>query len=207
MIAVHEDRRYHGGWQQDFVELLPQIEERLKLTFRHLDPDGREEAIQSATVFCLLSFMRLHRRGRAGAVSASNLVWYGVLQVKCGRPAVGRMNSKEVLSLYAQLRRGIKVEPIHTHAPTEPSWIALLVEDKRAPVPDQVAARLDFAAWIHTLSRRFQRIAADLACGFTTSEMAQKYGLSPGRISQIRRELEASWMRFQSKPSSRSATV
>jgi hypothetical protein len=42
-----------------------------------------------------------------------------------------------------------------------------------------------------------KEIAKDLACGFTTSEVAVKYGVTAGRISQLRRTLEASWAAFQ----------
>jgi hypothetical protein len=100
------------------------------------------------------------------------------------------MNGKEPLSRYAQVGNGIEVEQ---HG----NWMALLVDDKRAAVPDQVAAKLDVGAWFATLSRRMKQIARDLAYGFSTSEVAGKHGLSPGRISQLRRTLEESWVAFQ----------
>jgi hypothetical protein len=153
------------------------------------DPDKREEAIQCATVSCLLSYMRLHHRGRAHLVTASTLTWYAVKQTKSGRPAVGRMNSKEVLSEYSQLRRGIKAATSHAGT-VQQGWIDELVEDKRAPVLEQVAVKLDALAWIRTLPRGLRRIAADLARGCTTSETAVKHSLSAGRISQIRRQLD-----------------
>ena len=196
MIAFNKDQRKHLRWQNDFVVLLPHIERLLKRAFSRLDPDKRDEAIQCATVFCLLSYMRLHRRGRVHVVTASTLVWYAIKQTKCGRPAVGRMNSKELMSSYGQLRRRLKGSTSQKLASVERGWIEQLVEDKRAPVPDQVAARLDVGAWISTLSNRSKLIAADLASGFTTSETAAKYYLSAGRISQLRRQLQESWMQF-----------
>jgi hypothetical protein len=38
----------------------------------------------------------------------------------------------------------------------------MLVEDKRATVPDQVAAKIDVAAWFGTLTKRMRQIAKDL---------------------------------------------
>jgi hypothetical protein len=99
------------------------------------------------------------------------------------------MNGKEPLSRYAQLGNGIQVQ--------QTKWIDLLVEDKRASVPDQVAAKMDVGAWFATLSRRMKQIARDLAFGFSTSEVAKKYGVTAGRISQMRRVLESSWADFQ----------
>ena len=73
MIALNKDTRKHLCWQKDFVVLLPQIERLLKHVFGRLDPDKRDEAIQCSTMFCLLSYMRLHRRGRAHLVMASGM--------------------------------------------------------------------------------------------------------------------------------------
>ena len=42
-----------------------------------------------------------------------------------------------------------------------------------------------------------RQIAKDLAFGFSTSEVAKKHGVTPGRISQMRRTLEESWGGFQ----------
>jgi hypothetical protein len=101
------------------------------------------------------------------------------------------MNGKEPLSRYAQVGNGIQIEQLPG------GWIDMLVEDKRASVPDQVAAKMDVGAWFATLSRRMKRIARDLAYGFSTSEVARKHGVTPGRISQMRRMLEGSWAAFQ----------
>ena len=103
------------------------------------------------------------------------------------------MNGKEPLSRYAQIGNGIQIEPTHG------KWIEMLVEDKRASVPDQVAAKIDVGAWFATLTKRMNEIAKDLAFGCSTSEVAKKYGVTAGRISQMRRTLEESWMVFQGK--------
>ncbi len=76
-------------------------------------------------------------------------------------------------------------------------WIDTLVEDKHASVPDQVAAKMDVGDWFATLTKRMKQIARDLAFGFSTSEVAKKYGVTAGRISQMRRLLEESWGEFQ----------
>lgn len=56
-----------------------------------------------------------------------------------------------------------------------------------------VGFRIDFAEWRSTLTARQQAIANALGNGETTSEVAVRFGVSEGRISQIRRELEASY--------------
>jgi len=178
-------------WQASFVAMLPEIQQRLQQAFRQLDPESREDAIAEGVIHSLLSYVRLVEQCRADSISASNLAWYAALAVKRGRPAGSRMNGKEPLSRYAQVGNGIQIEQRHGN------WIDMLVEDKRASVPDQVAAKLDVGAWFATLSRRMKQIARDLAYGFSTSEVAEKHGVTPGRISQMRRTLEGSWAAYQ----------
>ena len=192
MLAINNERQNsEANWQPAYVAILPEIERRLRRAFRHLGAEAREDAVEKGVVHSLLSYCRLHDQGRADTASPSTLAWYAALQVKRGRPVGGRMNSKEPLSRYGQLSNDIQVE----RRPSQ--WIDAIVEDKRAPVADQVAARIDVAAWFATLTQRMRQIAKDLAFGFSTSEVAQKYGVTPGRISQLRRMLEESWAAFQ----------
>ncbi len=178
-------------WQGRFLEMLPSIQQKLQLAFCRLDDEAREDATAEALVHCLLAYVRLDERGRVEAVSASTLAWYSSRQVKRGRLAVGRLNGQEPLSRYAQIGNGFQRELRHSR------WLDALVADKRATVPDQVAAKIDIGAWFATLSQRMQQIAKDLAYGFSTKQVAQKYGVTPGRISQLRRSLKQSWEAFQ----------
>ena len=104
------------------------------------------------------------------------------------------MNGKEPLSRYGQISNGIQVDQ------TQGQWIDAMVEDKRASVADQVAAKMDVGAWFATLTRKMKQIAKDLAFGCSTSEVAEKHGVTPGRITQLRRALEESWVAFQQEP-------
>ena len=190
MIAFNKERN-ETTWQSSFVAMLPEIEQKLRLAFCRLHPEAREDAIEEGVVHSLLSYIRLFEQGRADAITASSLAWYAAKQVKRGRPTAGRMNGKEPLSRYGQISNDIEIE-------RQPSnWIDALVEDKRAPVADQVAAKMDVGAWFATLTKRMKQIAKDLAFGCSTSEVAEKHGVTAGRISQMRRSLEESWAVFQ----------
>ena len=142
----------------------------------------------------LLAYVRLHEQGRAEvAVSPSTLAWYSCASGQAWSP--GRQ-SNEWQGAAFEVRticNGIQVDQ------TQGQWIDTLVEDKRASVADQVAAKLDVGAWFATLTRKMRQIAKDLAFGCSTSEVANKYGVT-GRISQLRRTLEESWLTFQQEP-------
>jgi hypothetical protein len=195
MIAFNNERN-ETNWQSRFVAMLPEIQQKLHLAFCRLDPEAREDAIAEGVVHTLLAYLRLHEQGRAEVATPSSLAWYSSRQVKRGRPAAGRMNGKEPLSRYAQISNDIEVERLPNN------WIDAMVEDKRAPVVDQVAAKMDVVAWFVTLPKRMKEIAKDLAFGCSTSEVAKKYGVTPGRISQMRRALEESWAALQGEATS-----
>ena len=47
MIAINNERQDHqADWQSSFVAMLPEIQQRLRRAFRHLDPEAREDAIE-----------------------------------------------------------------------------------------------------------------------------------------------------------------
>jgi hypothetical protein len=195
MIATNSQKN-ESNWQAEFVTMLPEISRWLRLAFRQLGPEAREDAIEEGIIHALLSYSRLHAKGRPKKANASSLAWYAARAVKRGRPAVGRMNAKEPLSRYARIGSGIRFER------QDGEWIDKLVADKRASIPDQVAAKLDVSAWFTSLTQRPKQIAKDLAFGSSTSEVARTHGVTPGRISQLRRALAESWAAFQQETSS-----
>jgi hypothetical protein len=190
MIAFNNERN-KTTWQSNFAAMLPEIEQKLRLAFCRLDPEAREDAIEEGVVHSLLAYVRFHEQSREEVATPSSLAWYSSRQVKRGRPAGGRMNGKEPLSRYAQIGNGIQIE-------RQPSdWIDAIVQDRRAPVADQVAAKIDVGAWFATLTKRMKEIAKDLAFSCSTSEVAKKYGVTPGRVSQSLavRSIALAWQR------------
>lgn len=195
-----------ADWQTRFVEILPEIESRLRQALRHLSPEARDDSMENGIVHCMLAYSRLFDQRRAELITAASLVWYAVLQIQIGRLAGCPMNSKEPLSRYAQLSRRFKVLPLHHCDPENEQWINDVIASRQASIVDQVAIKLDFVAWLGSLCRRTRSIATDLARGFTTSEVGRKYRVSPGRVSQVRRELQISWREFQKEPALAAAT-
>ena len=76
-------------------------------------------------------------------------------------------------------------------------WKEVVVEDKQSGPAEIAAMRIDFDAWLKTLNRRSRRIAKVLASVETTSATARKFGLSAGRISQMRSQMKRAWQLFQ----------
>ena len=120
----------------------------------------------------------------------------GVLRVKDGRKVVGGQNGRDVLSPYCQRRKNIAVERLDRFDKESGEWIEAIVEDARTPVPDQVAFRIDFPAWLCLQTKRNRRIAEALAVGHTNGQVARRFKLSPARISQLRQDFHQSWQEF-----------
>lgn len=200
-VAKHLEKkirkhRSSDAWQHKFVEIMPRLKRQLAIAFGRLPPELREEAVQEGIVNCLRAFVRLHKQDRLEAAFPSSLARFAVLQGCSGRMACSPLNCHEPLSRYAQLRKGIVVERLDRRCSKSGEWLEAIVEDRRASIADRVALRIDVPAWLAGLSQRTRRIAADLAIGFTTNEVARKYRLSAARISQVRRELHRSWLKF-----------
>ena len=81
----------------------------------------------------------------------------------------------------------------------EDHWAESLIADQRARPDQLVMARIDFAEWLQTLKPLHRKVAQHLSLGESTHSTARIFNLTPGRISQIRRLLERSWLSFQTE--------
>ena len=198
MIRVASQQRpVAADWRPAFLAMLPVIETHARCTFRRLDPEAREEAVQEVIANACCAFARLAQRGKIALAYPTVLARYGVAQVKDGRKVGGHLNVRDVSSAYAQRRKGIVVERLDHFDDEENAWCELLVEDHRTGPAEVAATRLDFAAWLRILPGRLRRIAQTLATGETTTATAKRFNVSPGRISQLRKELFRVWQTFQ----------
>jgi len=182
--------------------MVPAIVIQARFAFRHLKPEAREEAIEEVIANALVAFVRLVQLQKVELAYPSALARYAVAQILDGRRVGNRLNVRDVLSPYAQKEKHIKVERLDRFDEKDNEWVEAVVEDDRTPIPDQVAFRCDFPAWLDTLPRRNRRIAKTLALNHTTGEVAKRFGVSAGRISQLRRDLERSWQQFHGEAAS-----
>ena len=198
MIATAKSNRQHSAraWHQKFLAMLPTISTYAQISFSSLTPEAKEELVQEVICNCLVAFVRLIQLGKGDLAYAGVLARYAVAQVKQGRQVGSRFTISDVMSRFCQHRKGFSLERLDTFCLEAEEWIEVIVVDRQTSVPDQVAFRIDVPQWLATLTQRARTIATDLATGWTTSEVARKYHLSDGRVSQIRRELFESWQKF-----------
>ena len=203
MIAFQEHKPENGAQSphDDFLRLMPVVQRCAQLFFRSWPAAHREEAIAEAVAAALVSFISLKRRGKDPFQFPSVIAIRAVQHVRSDRHVGSRSNGRDVLSRKARHCHGVAVERIATVGP----WQEALIDNTQTPIPDQVCFRCDVPAWLHTLKRRDRQIAILLAQGYSTSDVAGRFGLSPGRISQLRRQLHDSWQSFQGEPATATA--
>jgi hypothetical protein len=177
--------------------MLPAIETHAKIAFRHLGAEAREEAIQETVCNACCAYARLVELNKTDLAYPSALARFGVAQVKDGRKVGGKLNCRDVSSDYCQQKKSLLVERLDRFDCEEDAWEEILVEDRHAGPAETAMTRIDFSTWLQLLPRRLRKIAMFLANGETTKTAARKFGVSPGRISQIRKELFLAWHRFQ----------
>ena len=177
-------------WREGFLRMMPAIALHARVCFRRLDPEARAEAIQNSVANAMLAYVRLFELGKVELAYAAPLARYAVSQTREGRIVGNRMNARDVSSSYAQAKKGIVVERLDHFDVQENAWQEAVVQDTRsAPVPETVAFRVDFRAWLAQLPRRDRRVARFLVLGHRTLDAARKFGVSEARIAQLRREL------------------
>jgi hypothetical protein len=186
-----------GLIQRRFLEMLPQIRKQALLAFRNLRVELREELTQEVVAFAYSTFIRLAGQGKEAVAYPSPLARFAIRQVRAGRRVGCRQNIDDVSSPYARRRRGFSVERLDGCDERTGAWRQSLVEDRRAGPAETAAARLDLAAWFSKLSSRNRKVARALALGEPTSVVARRFGLTAGRISQLRGWFRAQWEQFQ----------
>jgi hypothetical protein len=185
-----------------FLEILPRIITHGEVYFRFLTcPIAREDAIAEMVAVAWNWHLRLAQRGKDLSEFVSALATYAARAVNSGRRLTGMEKPKDVLSPRAQREHHFAVEKLPDYRILSNTPLAEALRDNtQTPIPEQVAFRTDFPAWRLTRTERDRRVVDDLMLGERTRDVANRYGLSPSRISQLRRDFYHDWAQFTADP-------
>jgi hypothetical protein len=185
--------------QARFEVLRPQIEKHAKIYFRHIKcPHRFADLVAEVLGMAWKWFVSLMLRGKD---PKEFLVMFNkrlTQHIKSGRRVTGNEKPDDVMSSRAQQRHSFTVQGLPSYESSEKDNEGLdaLIDNTRTPPPDQAAFRIDFPAWVRRHPERKRNIIRDLMMSEKTRDVARKYGTTPGRISQLRRELCQDWNRF-----------
>jgi len=202
------DDRLHAG----FIAILPRIERHARISFRDIRCSNKKEDLVAETIaLSWASYGRLIRKGKDAAQFISALARYAARAVRDGRRLAGQEKAKDVLSRRAQHRHGFTVEslPASTRSSFEKIYSDLrgqqetdayeerLRDNTVTPPPEAAAFRIDFPQFLQALGERDRELAHFLSLGYSAKEAAQKFNVSPGRITQLRQQWCREWHALQ----------
>jgi hypothetical protein len=201
--------------QVAFLTFLPRIRLHGEVYFRHVRCRvQREDCIAEMIALAWKWHCRLAQRGKDARRFVTAIATFAARAVNSGRRLAGIERPQDVLSRRAQREHGFVVASLpptphvsHEYLYAMPRgqhmqdvYEERLQDNTQTPVPEQAAFRIDWPAWLTTITERDRRLVMDLALNHRTKDLARQYGLSPARISQKRREFHDDWEQFTADP-------
>jgi len=205
MICIPSRKVVNEGpepWHAKLLEMLPAIRRRASLAFWGFPRQTREDLIEEVVANAVVAVKSLYDKGKLDLAYPSVLASFAIRQVRDGRRVGVKLNVKDISSEYCQRAKGISLKRLDRFNCEDGEWVEVLVEDRQSGPAEVAAARIDIDEWFQRLSYRDQQIATALATGSSTGEVARKFQVSAGRISQKRREYSESWREFQGQETS-----
>jgi DNA-directed RNA polymerase specialized sigma24 family protein len=188
--------------------VLPRVLSHGRVCFRDVKcPHRRQDAIQDMIGKAWQWHLRLAEKGKDATAFPTALASYAARAVRSGSRVAGQEKANDVLSPVAQQRHHFYVGrlPDFETLAEHPLCEALL-DNTKSPPDETVCFKLDFLAWLASLSERDRGIVEDLMIGERALDVANKYKISPARISQKRREFCQGWQDFRGERPADSAS-
>ncbi len=191
-----------------FLKLVPRIETHARILFRGVRcPVTREDRVAECVALAWKWFLGLSQRGRDPFAFPMAFAALVARAVKCGRRLCGLERARDALSPLAQQRHSFRVGRLptstrrhHENLYADPHGQALLDafeerlrDNAITPPPDAAAFRVDWPLFLRGLSRRDRQMATFLSLGNSGKATAARFGLSPGRVTQLRQRWRREW--------------
>lgn len=195
--------------------ILPKVERHAQVYFRNEKcRHKRADRIAETIALSWKWFVRLAERGKDATKFPCVIANLAARAVKSGRKVAGQIKARDVMNELNQHRHSFVVESLSTSTARsrenlfgtvggqhkQDAFEERLRDNTVTPVPDQAAFRIDFPAWLRTLTPRERRIIRTMAMNERTKDLSRQFELSQARISQLRREFMEDWTRFCSDP-------
>jgi hypothetical protein len=161
------------GLHVRFLALAPRIELHARIFFRHVKcPQKKDDCIAETLGIAWKWYVPIVKRGKDPANFLARFAALAARHVHSGRRVCGQEKSKDVMSPLAQRKHGFTVGslPSSTSAPYENLYAGVHGQQKQdifeerlqdntiTPILDQVIFRIDFPAWLQTLTPRERRM-------------------------------------------------
>lgn len=194
MYAIQQSQ-LHAAFVTD---ILPRVVLHARIFFRgEKCPGKKEDRIAETAAIAWKWYRLLVKRGKDPAQFPCRFATLAALAVKSGRKIAGMERAKDVMNGRAQQRHNFRVSALpDTSTLTTNPFTEALRDNTQTDVPEQVAFRLDFPAWLTTRTTRDRTLIEGMGMGERTKDLADKLGMSQARVSQMRREFKEDWTQF-----------
>jgi hypothetical protein len=194
-----------------FLALLPRIQKQARISFRDIKcSDSKADKVAEVIALTWQWFLSLALRGKDASRFPVVLATLAARAVRSGRRLCGQDHINDVLSPRAHRRHRFTIEslpvslrkvPQHLHGDAggqrqQDAFEERLADNSRTSPADQAQFRIDFRQWLRTLKARERRIVSAMLGDQRTRDLSRRFKVSPGRISQMRREFHRDWTRF-----------
>jgi hypothetical protein len=182
--------------------VLPRVLSHGHVCFRNIKcPHRREDAIEEMIGLAWTWHLRLAEKGKDATAFPTALASYAGRAVKSGSRLARQERANDVLSPVAQRRHRFYVGKLPDFETLTDHPVCEALHDNTKTPPDEtVCFKLDFLAWLASLSERDRSIVEALIIGERAVDVANKYKMSAARISQKRREFHRDWQIFCGVP-------
>jgi hypothetical protein len=195
-IRKPKRKRATPAWHEPFLAMLPEIRRQASIALRGLKSECEDDALAEILAYVACTFARLVERGKIEAAFPSVLVRHAVARYHEGRRTGTRLNRNNILTEYGRQKNGLIIESLDQRDQEDDDWRQLFLEDRHASPADLARWRIDVDQWLGQLPAKSRKVALKLAVGNSTTDAAQRFCVTPGRISQYRRQLADDWDRF-----------
>ena len=190
--------------QDQFTQMMPEIERIAGRAFGKLDREGREEAVTETLALCWKN--HLHCTAVQKAISAPSLAHYAILGVKSGRSLCGQ-SSTDVLAKRTRLLGRAHVQSLSAAraVSSNPGWwdcSEALVDSRVWERPlERVRIRHDYGAFLRwkPVTQQEREVFKLITLGNGTKEIAEKLEVSAPRVCQLKGSLGRKLAGFMGK--------
>ena len=170
-------------------EILPILNRTVPRVVNPSDCEDPEELIADTLATAAEMLQSLEKAGRK--IPARSVAFYSIQRAKSGRRAY-QSGAADPLSPVSRTRNTSAIVPIDAPLSSEGEGSRTMSDFIGAPTedPSETALRnIDYLAFLSTLATRERQIFSCIADGWRGLDIAKKFGISNGRIVQIKREL------------------
>ncbi len=180
----------------DYLAVMPRVSYMARRRFYYLPREQREDAVAEAIAAGFMAYLSMKRRGRLKLIGTVGFARNAVRHVVAGRHVGSSQAGGDVMSELGRRRHGSSIQSFDAEPGNSTEgggWLHEAVADKQTSIPEQVAIRVDGGRWLASLKIRDRWMIEELAAGEMGVKVAKRFGISPARLSQLRKEWAKEW--------------